>query len=92
MAHGISVHGISRARAQQTLSMAQFGGSDEGRTDRCREALALWLAWNDRYAQLAQAMYAAAGNQQQIERLSDELDSLRNQAVEASRRALAEFD
>jgi hypothetical protein len=54
----------------------------------CREVLALWLQWNDAHEQATQAMFEAAGDPGQVEQLMDQLDVMRRQAVEASRKIL----
>jgi hypothetical protein len=68
--------------------MQQNAAYGDERVAQCRDVLALWLAWNERYNELAALMYASSEDQPQIERLSDELDSMRFRAVEASRRWL----
>lgn len=72
--------------------MVHQAGSRDDRVERCREALTLWLSWNEQYTQLSQEMFAAAGDQRQIERLGDELDALRVKAAETTRQLLRELD
>lgn len=72
--------------------MQEHVGFDDDRLAKCREALSLWLAWNDRYLQLAATMYAQGQDQRRIEQLGDELDELRQRALEASKSLLAELD
>jgi hypothetical protein len=57
----------------------------------CQEALSRWLAWNQRYDELARLMYAASEDQRLIERLSDDLDAMRFGAVEASKQWLETY-
>jgi len=55
-----------------------------------KEALELWLRWNDCYEHVTAAAFAAEGDQQRLEDLMDEMDQVRQQALDLSRRLLAD--
>ena len=53
-----------------------------------REAVSLWLRWNEAYEHLTERMFVERGDPQRIEALLDEADRLRIQAAEWSRELL----
>lgn len=57
---------------------------------RWREALELWLAWNEAYETTTAQLYQAGGDPQTLEATMDQMDALRRQASELSRRLLGE--
>jgi len=52
---------------------------------RCREALVLWLRWNESYEHVTEVMCQPGKSQEQLERHMDQMDALRRQAVAISR-------
>jgi hypothetical protein len=60
--------------------------------DRCRQVLELWLRWDEEQRALTERMFAAGQDQQQLEQLLDEVELLRQTAVEATRAVLAIYD
>ena len=55
---------------------------------RYKEALRMWLHWNEAYDQLTARMFQVAHDQRQMEDLADHVDRLRAQAVAATRQLL----
>jgi len=54
-----------------------------------RQAVALWLRWNEAYEQVTMQAYQARHDQRKLEASMDEMDSVRRQAVAASEKAIA---
>jgi hypothetical protein len=54
----------------------------------CRDVLALWLRWNEAYQRSTELMFAGDQSPEQIELLMDQMDQLRQQAVQMSRELL----
>jgi hypothetical protein len=54
-----------------------------------KEALELWLRWNECYEHVSAEAFAAGGDQRCLEDLMDEMDRVRQQALDLSRRLLA---
>lgn len=82
-----SKDGISRAG--ECPSSAATGG--DGISDlqlRWREALVLWLRWNQAYEHATERMFQAGQDPAQIEQLMDQMDELRRQAVAQSHQLL----
>ena len=71
--------------AQQcsALDEAEFE-SDTGPTKAFRDALTLWLRWNQAHEQITRALFDSGKPDQQLEDLMDQLDRMRKQAVELS--------
>jgi hypothetical protein len=55
-----------------------------------REAALLWLRWNEAYERVTEAMFAGRNNPSELERLADEADALRREAVVRSRNLLGD--
>ncbi len=55
---------------------------------RCREALLLWLRWNDAYEHVTSVMCQPGQSQDQLESLMDEMDGLRREAIAKSQELL----
>ena len=55
---------------------------------RCRDALALWLRWNEAYSRATELMFAGDQSPEQIELLMDQMDQLRQEAARVSRELL----
>jgi hypothetical protein len=55
---------------------------------RFREALSLWLRWNEAYEQATQIMCRPGQSQQQLEEFMDRMDSLRREAIDLSQELL----
>lgn len=77
--------------ASNVLPHSDAAGPDAGNqamTDRelqCRDVLALWLRWNEAYQRSTELMFAGDQSSEQIESLMDQIDQLRQQAVQLSR-------
>lgn len=55
---------------------------------RCRDALALWLRWNETFEQSTAEMFASRADPSALQCIMDQMDSMRHSAVTASRRVL----
>lgn len=55
---------------------------------RSKEALRLWLRWHDASQQITELMYQERESPEKIREMLDDLDSLRQEAVSASRQLL----
>ena len=51
---------------------------------RIREALTLWLRWNEAYEQATSRLFAAGQSAEKIEDFMDSLDQLRREAISLS--------
>lgn len=63
----------------------------EGVTDlqlRWREALVMWLRWNQAYEHVTERMFQAGHNPAQLQELMDQMDDLRREAVAQSQQLL----
>lgn len=63
----------------------------EGVTDlqlRWREALVLWLRWNQAYEHVTERMFQAGHNPAQLQEMMDQMDDLRREAVAQSQQLL----
>ncbi len=52
-----------------------------------RQAVALWLQWNEAYEQATARAFQAGGDQRKLEAIMDEMDAVRRKAIQASREA-----
>jgi hypothetical protein len=62
-------------------------GREGGITDhevRWREALVLWLRWNEAYEHVTARMFESGPDASQLESLMDQMDELRRQAISLS--------
>jgi hypothetical protein len=55
-----------------------------------KEALELWLRWNECYEHVSAQAFAAGGDPRRLEELMDEMDQVRQQALDISRRLVAD--
>jgi hypothetical protein len=55
----------------------------------CREALEMWLRWDEQYRQLTERLFDGTHNARHLEEQLDYCDALRQQAVRKTRRLLA---
>jgi hypothetical protein len=55
---------------------------------RLREALLLWLRWNDAYERVTERLYAGQFSPEQTEAVMDEVDDLRREAIRLSHELL----
>ena len=65
--------------------------SDRGQAslgERYQDALLLWLRWNSAYERSTAALYDARQNPREQEEIMDQMDQLRQQAVNLSRELL----
>ena len=71
------------------MTMSDDGSFNDDRelSSQVREALSMWIQWNEGYSRLAAAMYVAK-DRQELEKFGDELDQLRYRAIELSKRLL----
>lgn len=76
---------VGECLPQTTTAYEQF-------TEDCLAAIDLWLRWDERNRHLTERLFAARGASSDVEALLDECDSLRREAAEVSRRALARLD
>lgn len=75
------------------LGKASFGGEveSEGVTDlqlRWREALLLWLRWNQAYEHITERMFQPGHSSAQLQEMMDQMDDLRREAIEQSQQLL----
>ena len=56
--------------------------------ERYQDALLLWLRWNNAYERVTATLYDARHDPRKQEQLLDEMDQLRQQAVDFSRELL----
>lgn len=75
------------------LGKASSGGEveSEGVTDlqlRWREALVLWLRWNQAYEHATERMFQSGHSPAQLQEMMDQMDDLRREAVEQSQQLL----
>ena len=57
---------------------------------RLRQAVALWLQWNEAYEQVTIEAFEARHDQRKLEAIMDDMDSVRRQAIAASKEALSQ--
>ena len=81
------------ATRASTSSTPSVSGSDAqpGMSDselRFREALTLWLRWNEAYEQATLHLFSAGPSPEKIEDFMDSLDQLRRQAISLSHNLL----
>ena len=89
--------GASEAPSQSVPQSMKVAGAQgdtlaESRLDsiqELRQAVALWLRWNEAYEQVTMQAYQARHDQRKLEAIMDEMDSVRKQAVAASEKAIA---
>jgi hypothetical protein len=55
---------------------------------RWREAVGLWLRWNEAYEHVTGQMYQQGSQLNELEALMDQMDALRRRAVELSHQLL----
>lgn len=55
---------------------------------RCREALVLWLRWNEAYEHATAHMFQSGADRERVDALLDEMDRLRYSAVALSHELL----
>jgi hypothetical protein len=55
---------------------------------RFQEALLLWLRWNDAHQRMTGLLYESRQDQRTVEELLDQLDRLRQEAVQLSQELL----
>lgn len=63
----------------------------EGVTDlqlQWREALLLWLRWNQAYEHVTERMFQAGQNPAQLQAMMDQMDELRREAIAQSQQLL----
>ena len=83
---------------QSSRQTADFKSPDVGakpdrvlnREQLLRQAVALWLRWNETYEQVTMQAFQARHDQRKLEAIMDEMDSIRRQAIAVSEKALAE--
>src|SRR5580704_11748635 len=73
------------ARAPRELPVAQIAEQQEW-----KEALELWLRWNECYMHFSAEAFAAGSDPRRLEDLMDQMDQLLQKAVGISRRLLAD--
>jgi hypothetical protein len=61
---------------------------DLDQTSRFKAALELWLRWNDVYQQVTADLFDARKDQTQLTEFMDQMDRLRVEAIEVSRKLL----
>lgn len=55
---------------------------------RCREALVLWLRWNEAYERVTEQMYQPGTSQESLQDTMDQVEDLRRQAISLSQEML----
>ena len=55
---------------------------------RFRQALSLWMQWNEAYERATSRMFDVGADPAQLEAVMDQMDEVRRRAVELTRRAL----
>ena len=55
---------------------------------RLRQALALWMQWNEAYERATSRMFDVGANPAQLEAVMDQMDEVRRRAVELTQRVL----
>ena len=84
----------SRSLADIEAAHQASGELDEAATDleavdaEWNEALMLWLSWNSTYEKVTAKMCKPGQNATKLERMMDEMDQLRSQAIETTERLL----
>jgi hypothetical protein len=71
---------------------SDFGGQADRALDaeqQLRQAVALWLRWNETYEQVTMQAFQARHDQRKLEAIMDEMDSIRRQAIATSEKALS---
>lgn len=64
---------------------------DAGMSDpqiRCRDALALWMRWNETFERSTAEMFASRSDPTALQDIMDQMDNMRHSAVTASQRVL----
>ena len=82
----VSLPDISRVSASSTTSAPSVSNSDPrlGMSDaelRFREAITLWLRWNEAYEQATMHLFSAGSSAEKVEDFMDSMDQLRRQAI-----------
>lgn len=76
---------------QLSTSTGRAEAEQPGMSDselRLREALVLWVRWNEAYERAAGQLFSAGGDPAQVEAFMDQIDELRRRAVELSHELL----
>jgi hypothetical protein len=74
---GISHAGSRKLESGTTDSMLEF-----------RDALVLWLRWNEAYERVTANMFCSGDDRRQLEALMDQMDQLRRRAIKLSHELL----
>jgi len=74
------------APAKQAVQQSESQRADL--PSRGAEALHLWLRWNSAYEHITEDMFRAGQDQRKLESLMDQMDQLRQQAIDLSRSVL----
>ena len=80
------IHDASPALTSSEASVSN-NGTRLGTGDvelRIREALTLWLRWNEAYEQATSHLFAAGQSAEKIEEFMDSMDQLRREAISLS--------
>ena len=80
-----AAHAPPSARADAVANSAPGMADSEL---RFREALVLWLRWNEAYEQATSHLFAAGQSAEKIEDFMDSMDQLRREAISLSHRLL----
>lgn len=86
-----STENAGERKPQAKKSAAGLATADEGISDsqlRWREALVLWLRWNQVYERVTEQMFAIGDDPARLQTLMDEADGLRRQAIALSQELL----
>ncbi len=86
-----STENAGERKPQAKKSAAGLATADEGVSDsqlRWREALVLWLRWNQVYERVTEQMFAIGDDPARLQALMDEADGLRRQAIALSQELL----
>jgi hypothetical protein len=84
-----SLQDASRASGSSTPAALSVSSSEShtGMGDaelRFREALTLWLRWNEAYEQATRHLFSAGTSPEKVEDFMDSMDQLRRQAISLS--------
>jgi small-conductance mechanosensitive channel len=78
-------------RLSSSVRPAQDRFVETAKTDQAeewRQAVLLWMRWNDAYERVTEAMFQAGSDQQRVQDLADQLDKLRATAIAQSHKLL----
>ena len=73
----------------KSQDLAAKSGALPNQEQLLRQAVALWLRWNEAYEQVTAEAFQSRHDQRKLEAMMDEMDSVRRQAIDLSKKAIS---